>query len=141
MRIQARAIRKAGELLQQIQANAGGRPSKTQEGDHLSFTRTDAASEAGLSEHQRPVHELNSGGRPPEFWMARHGANQNISDGADTKVVTRTDQLPEGDHRKSSRESAAREAGLSHHQQHQALRLANIPNDEFEQAIESDRPR
>jgi hypothetical protein len=52
-RIQARAIYRAGEVLQEIEPDKGGRPSKTQEGDLPSLTRTNAATEAGLSEHQR----------------------------------------------------------------------------------------
>jgi hypothetical protein len=55
-----------------------------------------------------------------------HGANQNITDGADTKVLTRKD--------------AAREAGLSERQQNTALRMASIPRDEFERVIESVNP-
>ena len=53
MRIQARAIRRCGELLRKIEPNKGGRPSKTREGDHPSLSRKQAAEDAGLSEHQR----------------------------------------------------------------------------------------
>lgn len=53
-RIKARAIRRCGELLKQIPPDKGGRPpAETQEGDLPSFTRTEAADAAGLSEHQR----------------------------------------------------------------------------------------
>jgi hypothetical protein len=76
-RIQARAYERCGELLKQIEPDKGGRPAncpkcrinperfqfcgyppgvcpqKTQEGDLPSFTRTDAADAAGLSDHQR----------------------------------------------------------------------------------------
>lgn len=51
-RIRDRAIRRAGELLKQIEPNKGGRPSETREGAHPSFSRSGAASEAGLSSHQ-----------------------------------------------------------------------------------------
>jgi hypothetical protein len=51
-RIQARAIHRAGELLKEIPPG-GGRPSKTQEGALPSLTRSQAAEDAGLSEHQR----------------------------------------------------------------------------------------
>lgn len=51
-RIKARAIRRAGELLKQIQPNKGGRPSETQEGARPSLSRSGAGSDAGLSEHQ-----------------------------------------------------------------------------------------
>jgi len=46
----------------------------------------------------------------------------------------------EGDHTPLRREDAAREAGMSKHQQVQATRVANIPEDEFEEQIESDKP-
>lgn len=54
------------------------------------------------------------------------GPNQNIQAGSHPNVFTRTD--------------AAREAGFSEHQQKQAMRLANIPEDEFEAAIEGEKP-
>ncbi|MFZ1106824.1 MAG: hypothetical protein WAN43_00565 [Rhodomicrobium sp.] len=79
MRIQGRAIRKAGVLLQQISSQSGG--------DRRSF-----------------------------------------------------DYQQEGDRQLVSRTNAAREAGFSEHQQKQALRLANIPEDEFESAIEDEEP-
>lgn len=53
-RIQARAIRRCGELLKQIEPSKGGRPSnETQDAAVQRFTRTDVATEAGLSERQR----------------------------------------------------------------------------------------
>lgn len=53
-RIRARATRRAGQLLQQIEPSKGGRPAKTNEGAHTSFSsRRDVAAEAGLSEHQK----------------------------------------------------------------------------------------
>lgn len=52
-RIQARAIRRCGELLKQVEPNGGGRPPKTRDGADPSFSRTQAATEAGLSERQR----------------------------------------------------------------------------------------
>lgn len=51
-RIRARATRRAGELLKQLEPNPGGRPSETSEGDRPSFYRTDAARDAGFSSHQ-----------------------------------------------------------------------------------------
>jgi hypothetical protein len=75
-RIRARAIRRAGELLKQIEP--------------------------------------------------QHGANQNISAGDHTKVLTR--------------DSAARDAGMSKHQQVQATRVASIPPQDFERQVESDKP-
>ena len=52
----------------------------------------------------------------------------------------RTDlELTTGDHGKSQREAAAT-AGLSEHQQLQAVRVANIPEPQFEAAVESEHP-
>lgn len=52
LRIQARAIRRCGELLKQIEPGYGANQN-IREGDHLKVTRESAASDAGLSEHQR----------------------------------------------------------------------------------------
>ena len=57
---------------------------------------------------------------------AAHGANQNIKEGDRLNVFTRTD--------------AAREAGMSPHQQKQAVRIAAIPEPEFERQVESTTP-
>lgn len=48
----ARAIQRAGILLDQIQPSMGGDPSlfNAREGDHPSVTRTQAADDAGMSE-------------------------------------------------------------------------------------------
>jgi hypothetical protein len=54
------------------------------------------------------------------------GANQNIGEGDHPKVLTRKD--------------AAAEAGLSEHQRKTALRIANVPEKEFDAAVESDSP-
>ena len=62
--MQARAIRRAGELLKQIMPNKGGRPELTQGGAPPSLTRKQI--------------------------MPSKGASQNISAGADTKDLTRT---------------------------------------------------
>ena len=76
-RIQARAIRRAGELLKEIAPSVGGRPTKqTRTGDGTSLTRTEAATHAGMSKRQKDT----------------------------------------------------------------ALRVASVPADEFEAAIESDNP-
>lgn len=55
-----------------------------------------------------------------------HGANQNITDATDSKVLTRTD--------------AARQAGMSERQQVTAIRVANVPEKEFERQVESENP-
>jgi hypothetical protein len=51
----------------------------------------------------------------------------------------RSDQW-EGDCPLVTRTNTATEAGLSEHQRKTALRIANVPEDEFETAIESDDP-
>lgn len=52
-RIKARALRRAGELLKQIEPSQGGRPPETQEGARPSLSRSQAARDAGMSEHQQ----------------------------------------------------------------------------------------
>lgn len=52
-RIRARAIRRAGELLKQIEPGQGARDGKRGEGDHTPLRREDAAREAGMSKHQQ----------------------------------------------------------------------------------------
>ena len=78
-------------------------------GGHTSFTRTDAAREAGMSKHQQ-VQAIRRAGELLKQIEPQHGANQNISEGDHTKVLTRED--------------AARDAGFSKHQQVQAIRRA-----------------
>lgn len=55
-----------------------------------------------------------------------HGANQNISAGAHTNVVTRSD--------------VAERAGMSKHQQVTAVRVASIPERQFTEQVESANP-
>jgi hypothetical protein len=52
----------------------------------------------------------------------------------------RTDLQPHAGANIKSRSEAAREAGLSDRQKNTALRVASIPPDEFEAAVESDKP-
>jgi hypothetical protein len=61
-----------------------------------------------------------------EKFVARRGANQNIRAGAHPKVPTR--------------KGVAAQAGLSDRQRKTALRVAAIPQQEFEAATESDHP-
>lgn len=51
-RIQARAVRRCGELLKTFNSS-GGRPSKTTDGTVSSFSQKQAAQQAGLSERQQ----------------------------------------------------------------------------------------
>lgn len=55
-----------------------------------------------------------------------HGANQNIKEDTRPNVQTRKE--------------SALEAGLSEHQSKQALRVANVPESDFEEQLESDTP-
>lgn len=52
----------------------------------------------------------------------------------------RTDQLSAGVHTKFTQEQAARDAGMSKHQQVQAVRIANIPREDFDRQVDSDKP-
>lgn len=49
-------------------------------------------------------------------------------------------ELGVGGHTQLTREDAAREAGMSKHQQVQATRIANVPEREFEKQIEAPKP-
>src|SRR5215472_9425178 len=53
VRIQARAIRRCGEFLQEIEPGKGGRPSETHTANGTSLTRTNVATAAGLSKRQK----------------------------------------------------------------------------------------
>ena len=54
MRIKARAVRRSGELLKQIESQSGGdRRSNQSMADHTLVSRTDAARNAGMSKHQQ----------------------------------------------------------------------------------------
>jgi hypothetical protein len=79
-RIQARAIRRCGELLREIEPNKGGRPADEKLGRAPALVS------------------------PP------------------------------------TRKEAAKEAGLSSHQQKTAIRVANVSADDFEEAVESEAP-
>lgn len=52
-RIQARAIRRCGELLKQVEARQGANQNIRDCSDMKVLTRTDAATQAGLSERQK----------------------------------------------------------------------------------------
>ena len=66
-RIKARATRRAGELLSQIEPAKGGQPHQsTWEGDRPS-SRTDAARSAGLSPHQTKQAQRIAAVPEPEF--------------------------------------------------------------------------
>ena len=74
-RIQARAIRRCGELLQQIQTSIGARTDlEPQDGAVPKLTRTQAAHDAGLSERQRKTAIRVSRIPDPEFEAAVEAA-------------------------------------------------------------------
>lgn len=50
------------------------------------------------------------------------------------------ERTPEGTWASSGRASAEEAAGLSSHQRKSALRVANVPSDQFERAVESNNP-
>jgi len=110
MKIQGRAIRRAGELLSEIEPKPG--------------TRTDVQPKV-VAGHRLPVPELDEmragfvASPAPTSATGRSGA-------AIPPVVTR--------------KSAAEEAGLSERQAKTALRIAAIPAAEFEEAIEAPKP-
>jgi hypothetical protein len=58
--------------------------------------------------------------------ISTRGARTDLTSGGQPPEVTRTD--------------AARDAGMSSHQQKQAVRVASIPGDDFEQMVEGDAP-
>ena len=53
IRIKRHAIHQMGELMDEIEASQGGRPSEPPEGNLPRLTRTEAAEEAGMSERQQ----------------------------------------------------------------------------------------
>lgn len=55
-----------------------------------------------------------------------HGKNQNITDAADSKVLTRKE--------------VAQQAGMSERQQVTAIRVANVPQEDFDRQVESANP-
>lgn len=113
-RIQARAIRRAGELLSQIRAGQGARDGKWQEGSLPPLTRTRAADEAGLSEHQRKTAIRVSRIPDPEFEEAIEADEPaTVTALADRGRVPRTDHLNGRDPRDFR--AATTMLGLLHH--------------------------
>lgn len=100
----------------------------------MKFTRTEAATAAGLSERQRKMAERiqarairRYGELLKQIEPDKGGYHGNYAhDGTDTRI-TRTE--------------AATQAGISERQKVTAMRIANIPDPEFDALIESDSPR
>ncbi len=75
-RIQGRAVRRAGELLKQIPDTNRGRPSlEIQEGALPNYSRTQAAADAGMSEHQRKTALRVASVDAADFEVAIESAN------------------------------------------------------------------
>lgn len=93
--VDGRAIRRAGELLKQIEPSKGGRPTETRVDALPSFGRKEAAADAGLSPHQAkratrvasiPLDDFETPGRERqstdgqrEWTMARIASALNVS--------------------------------------------------------------
>jgi len=69
---------------------------------------------------------IKRGGEILKETQKAHGANQNIRDAADPNVYTR--------------KAAADDAGLSARQAKTMIRVSNVPNEIFEQQVESENP-
>ncbi|KRR11286.1 hypothetical protein CQ12_05520 [Bradyrhizobium jicamae] len=95
-RIHGRAVRRMGELLNQIEPSKGGRPSENSGVAHPSL----------------------------EGWIPGGSQNEPSLDG----------WIPQ------SRKEAADAVGLSDHRRKQALRVANVPQERFESAVEAEKP-
>lgn len=77
-RIQARAIRRCGELLKQIEPGQGARDGKRQDGA-VPPNRKTAATEAGLSERQRKT-ALRVASVPPSDFERQVESDSRIAD-------------------------------------------------------------
>ncbi|MEZ5585219.1 MAG: hypothetical protein R3F37_22935 [Candidatus Competibacteraceae bacterium] len=79
-RIQARAIRRCGELLKQVETGQGVRTTHHDAAD-MKLTRTEAATQAGLSERQKVTARFASPTSPPvnstRWWKARKAADRD----------------------------------------------------------------
>jgi hypothetical protein len=95
VRIQARAQRRAGELLKQITPGTGGRPSENPGGRPPEFSRTQAAQDAGLSDHQRKTALRIANIPEPQFEDAVEGVKPpTITDLAARGTVSRRMEAP-----------------------------------------------
>jgi len=116
-RIQARAIRRCGELLSQIRAGQGARDGKRGPGDPTPLTRSGAAAEAGLTRHQHHTAVRVSRISDPEFEEAIE-ANEPatvtaLADKGRQPAAPRTDHLKGRDPRDFR--VATELLGLLHH--------------------------
>lgn len=110
-RIQARAIRRCGELLKTFDARGGDR------------SKTEAGHGSALKSCPDCQHE----------WLADLSECPYCNNTPQERIdAVQAERL--------SQRQAANKAGLSEHQQLQAVRVANVPAAEFEALIESQKP-
>lgn len=110
-RIQARAIRRMGELLKQIepQNKGGDRKSDHGEGDHTVISRADAARSAGMSKHQQVQavrvanvsaaefeRQVESENPPTVTKLARQGTKKQVPEKATPRPAEQPKIRPEG---------------------------------------------
>ena len=115
-RIKARAIRRCGELLKQIESQSSA---------NLKQNRQDGTVPSRTKSQQERINRVLD--------LLRGG---EITRGDSNARIAKIDPLWAS----RSRTNAANAAGLSERQRKDALRVASIPADEFEAAIESDSP-
>jgi rubrerythrin len=151
IRIQARAIRRCGELLKAIEVSKGGRPKKNE--DVFICSTCGESFGSSIDPELLPLwHCPNCGhhqGQDRAICGNCHTVNNNCTNG---KINQKTDdnftrtqavrnaKTTEGDHTSFTRTQAARNAGLSEWQQVTAVRVANVPTEQFENAVESEKP-
>lgn len=134
-RIQARAIRRCGELLKEIKPSNGGRPKKEKddplckEQDHPFCLDCGAVFSKYIDDDLLPIWHC------PEC-DHHHGQDRSICNNCHIGKRPKLRRAPT----LVSRKQAARDAGLSENQQKTALRVASVPAKEFEKAVESDTP-
>jgi hypothetical protein len=119
VRIQDRAIRRLGELLQEIEPSKGGRPR-----EHWCPEGCDVSASAPIWHCE--VCDAHQGFDRPECHYCHEGEAPRQKPGRETTRVSRSE--------------AAEDAGLSPHQKKQALRVAAVPKADFDRAVESDDP-
>lgn len=136
---QARAIRRCGELLKQIEPAYGKNNQHIQvkrEGDHT-FHRCPVCADFFTAQVWH-CHVCD------HHWPMGRDYCANCHEGKPaqkrTAVPVATEDVPEHLCRPFSRTQAATEAGLSERQRKTALRVANVPEEDFETAMEAADP-
>ena len=121
-RIQARAVRRCGELLKTYNS-PGARTDQLSEGAHIRLTQRQAVSDAGISERKHAdriqARAVRRCGELLKQFDGR-GVNQYTKDDEGTLITQK---------------QAASDAGLSDHQRVTAVRVANVPEPDFDAGI------